>query len=37
MAAREIWAKRVRQWVASGTTSSAFAASQGFNPRTLIC
>lgn len=36
MAAREIWAKRVRQWVASGMTSAAFAASQGFNPRTLI-
>jgi transposase-like protein len=33
--AREIWAKRVRQWIDSGLTAAEFAARHGVNARTL--
>jgi transposase-like protein len=33
--ARDVWAKRVRQWLESGQTAADFAASHGINPRTL--
>ena len=33
--AREVWAKRVEQWKASGKTAEVFAAELGLNARSL--
>jgi hypothetical protein len=33
--AREIWARRVRQWIDSDLTAAEFAARHGVNARTL--
>jgi hypothetical protein len=35
MAAREVWARRVRRWVESDLTAAEFASELGINPRTL--
>ncbi|GAB5537863.1 MAG: hypothetical protein Rubg2KO_41120 [Rubricoccaceae bacterium] len=35
MAAREVWAKRVRRWVESDQTTVEFASALGINPLTL--